>query len=163
MYLLMPLFKKHGRHFVYDPFSIFTYKNISVGDCVSINAGCHFSATNATITIGNKVMFGPNVIIMTGDHNTSIIGKYMYDVEEKRKDDDLPVVIEDDVWIGAGAIILKGVRIERGSIIAAGALVNKSVPSYTIVAGIPAKVIKKRFNDNDLKLHVEILFNERKE
>jgi len=78
---------------------------------------------------------GSNVTIIGGDHNASVVGKFMYDyeVQEKRPEDDQDVIIEDDVWIGTGAIILKGVRLGRGSIVAAGALVRKDVLPYTIV------------------------------
>ena len=102
-------------------------------------------------------MFGPNVTIMGGDHNTKKIGKYMFDVEEKLPENDLPIVIKDDVWIGTGSIILKGVTIEEGSIIAAGSLVNKNVPPYTIVGGIPAKILKARFSPSQLNEHLKIL------
>jgi acetyltransferase-like isoleucine patch superfamily enzyme len=71
----------------------------------------------------------------------------MYDVHEKRPEDDRDVIIEDDVWVGSGAIILKGVRVGRGSIVAAGAVVNKGVPPYTIVGGVPAKVLSIRFGN----------------
>ena len=57
---------------------------------------------------------------------------------------DAPIVINDDVWIGAGSIILAGVTIGKGAIIAAGAVVNKDVPEYSIVGGVPAKVLKYR-------------------
>ena len=85
----------------------------------------------------------------------------MYDITDKEKlpDNDEDVFIEDDVWVGANSTILKGVRIGRGAIIAAGAVVNKDVPPYTIVGGIPAKVISLRFkNLDEVKLHERTLF-----
>mgnify|MGYP001767982109 CR=1 FL=1 len=145
MYIFRHLFRKHGKNFVFDPFGFYTFHTISVGDDVSISSGAMFSATSSSISIGNKVMFGPNVTIMAGDHNTSQIGRFMYDIQEKRPCDDLPVIIEDDVWIGTGAIILKGVHIGRGSIVAAGALVICDVPPYSIVGGLPARKIKVRW------------------
>jgi acetyltransferase-like isoleucine patch superfamily enzyme len=147
MVLIRPAFGKHGSHFIFDPNSFYSYKNIEVGDDVSIGGGAVFLAAKSKITIGNKVMFGPNVTVVGGRHNTSIVGRFMYDVHEKRSDDDLGVIIEDDVWVGSGAIILRGVRVGRGSIIAAGAVVTKDVLPYAIVGGNPAKVISLRFGD----------------
>jgi acetyltransferase-like isoleucine patch superfamily enzyme len=157
MYCYRPLFKKHGKNFVFDPFGQYTFKTISVGDDVFIESGANIMAAKTTITFGNKIMLGPNVTIRGGNHNTTVVGKYMYDVKEKLPKNDQPVVIEDDVWIGSGATILKGVTIGTGSIIAAGALVTKNVPSYSIVGGVPAKVIKMRFNNQELQKHIEIL------
>jgi len=105
-------------------------------------------------------MFGPNVTIRGGNHNTSVIGKYMYDVHEKRPEDDVPVVIEDDVWVGTDVVILKGVRVGRGSIIAAGAVVNKNVLPYSIVGGVPAKLIKMRWSKEEIQKHEELLYRE---
>jgi len=68
------------------------------------------------------------VTILGGDHNTSVIGKAMFFVHTKRPEDDLPVVIEDDVWVGTRVTILKGVRIGRGAIVAAGAVVTRTFP-----------------------------------
>ncbi len=115
----------------------------------------HASASG--IKIGSKVMLGPNVTILGGDHNIRVIGKYMFDVKTKLPENDLPVIIKDDVWIGASATILKGVKIGEGSVIAAGALVIKDVPPYSIVGGVPAKVIKYRFEEDKLKKHIELL------
>ena len=60
---------------------------------------------------------------------------------------DQPVVIEDDVWVGANVTILKGVTIGHGSVVAAGAVVTKSCPPYSIIGGVPAKVLRKRFEE----------------
>lgn len=105
------------------------------------------------IRIGNKVLFGPHVYIMGGDHNYREIGQYIYDVKQKRDDDDQPVVIEDDTWIGCNVTILKGVTIGRGAIVSAGAVVSKDVPPYAIVGGIPAKIIKYRFSEEQILEH----------
>ena len=147
MVLLRYAFSRHGKRFIFDPRDDFSFKNIEVGDYVSIGGGAEFLAAKSKIIIGNKVMFGPKVTIIGGRHNTSVMGKYMYDAHDKRPDDDLGVVFEDDIWVASCAIILRGVRVGRGSIIAAGALVNKSVLPYTIVGGVPAKKISVRFGD----------------
>lgn len=77
---------------------------------------------------------------------------------EKRETDDKGVVIESDVWIGTRAIVLSGVIIGRGwSVVAAGAVVTKNVPPYAIVGGNPAKIIKFRFNSDEIKEHEAIL------
>ena len=151
------IFKSSGGRFVFAPFDIFSYQTISIGSNFFFGAGAIFRASESSITIGNKVMFGPRVTIMGGDHNFSHIGRYMFDVKEKAPGDDLPVVIEDDVWVGAGAIILKGVTIGRGAIVAAGAVVNKNVEPYSIVGGVPAKKIAQRFSDEQIAEHERIL------
>lgn len=153
MHLLKPLFKKTGRNFLFFPDSVFTYSTIEVGDDVYIGPGAILTAGESFIRIGNKVMFGPNVNIMGGDHNISHVGQYMFDVKEKLPENDLPVIIEDDVWLGTGCIILKGVTLGQGSVVAAGALVIKDVPPYSIVGGVPAKVIKMRFSEEEIEIH----------
>ena len=67
------------------------------------------------------------------------------------------LVIEDDVWCGANVTILKGVTIGRGSVVAAGAIVTKSFPPYSIIGGVPAKLIKMRFSPEEIERHEALL------
>lgn len=154
--ILKNLFKSCGKNVKFDPSDSFSYANIKIGNNVYIGSGATFSSIKE-ISIGNKVMFGPNVTIMGGDHNTGEIGKYMADVKEKRPENDLPVMIDDDVWVGANVTILKGVHIHTGAIVAAGALVVKDVPEYAIVGGVPAKLLKMRFSPDELEKHKKLL------
>jgi acetyltransferase-like isoleucine patch superfamily enzyme len=158
MRVYRPLFGVHGRKFRFDPGGEYTYRTIHVGDDVYLGERPIFMASDSHIRIGNKVVIGPEVIIAAGNHNTSIVGKFMVDVTEKRPEDDLEVVIEDDVWIGSRAILLNGVTVGRGAIVAAGAVVTKSVPSYSIAAGVPAKVVKFRWTVETILQHEEMLY-----
>lgn len=137
-------------------------ENLSIGNNTSIPKGSVFYCTEASLTIGENVIFGPNPTIITGDHRTDIIGKFIIDIDEKIPENDKPVIIEDDVWAGANITILKGVTIGRGSIIAAGALVTKSCPPYSIIGGVPAKIIKYRFNVNEILEHEKLLYPKNK-
>lgn len=133
--------------------------NLSVGDGTSIPKGSVIYCTEAPCIIGSKVVFGPKPTIITGDHRIDLVGKYLIDitVDEKLPENDMPVIIEDDVWVGANVTILKGVTIGRGSVIAAGAVVTRSIPPYSIAAGVPAKVLKQRFTIEQIRLHEERL------
>ncbi|TLM69758.1 MAG: acyltransferase [Actinobacteria bacterium] len=160
MFLMRTLFKKHGANFIFDPYGIYSYSRIEVGDNVYIGPGAQLMASNSLIKIGDNVMFGPSVSIVAGDHNTSVVGKFMISVKEKRDVDDLPVFIEDDVWLGARTTILKGVTVGRGSIVAAGAVVTRDVPRYSIVGGVPARVIKARWSKEEIFEHEKHLYGE---
>ena len=130
-------------------------ENITIGSGSSIGRGAIMWTTRANILIGRKVMFGPNVTIITGNHRTDMIGRYMADVtdQEKRPEDDATVTICDDVWIGANATVLKGVTIAEGCVISAGAVVTKSTEPYGIYAGVPAVRIKDRFTKEEIAEH----------
>ena len=145
----------HGKNCVIRGKGQFT-GNITLGDCVTIGVNSCFLSTDANLKIGNKVLFGPHVYIVTGNHQVNQIGEYITDVRVKTEVCDADVVIEDDVWIGAGTIILKGVTIGRGSVIGAGSVVTKSTAPYSINAGNPARQIRMRFSDEEIKKHEEI-------
>lgn len=133
-------------------------ENFEFGSNVYIPHGATFYSTNAKLIIGDNVMFGPNPTIITGDHRTNVIGVPMCDVHEKLPENDLDVCIDDEVWCGANVTILKGVTIGRGSIVAACSLVSRSAPPYSIIAGVPAKFIKFRFNVDEILQHEAVIY-----
>ena len=110
----------------------------SIGDGVYIGEGLVITDKldkEITLDIGNNIGIGQNVIIVlvSGPKHSGLIDYFEIKAE--------PVIIKDNVWIGAGAIILPGVTIESYSVVAAGAVVTKNVESYKIVGGVPAKEI----------------------
>lgn len=114
-----------------------TSQNVSIGNHTSLGRDTRIMSAGAEVKIGSYVMFGPNVTLISGDHRTDMIGRYMATVSsnEKLPENDLDIIIEDDVWIGANSTILKGVTIGTGSIIAAGAVVTKNIPPYSVAGG----------------------------
>lgn len=140
---------------------------VSIGKGVRIESGVKignytYVNDNSFIVsgvIGNFCSIACNVQIGLQEHPTNYISTspYIYGKMKSILGLDLwngiysPPIIGNDVWIGSSAIILQGVKIGDGAIIAAGAVVTKDVPPFTIVGGVPAKVIKKRFTDDEIK------------
>jgi maltose O-acetyltransferase len=160
MVIYRPLFAAHGRNFRFDPAGTYSYGTIYVGHDVHLGMRPFLDASRSTIRIGNKVIFGPEVTIRGGNHRTDLVGRFMFDVRdaEKLPENDLGVVIEDDVWIGTRAVVLQGVTIGRGAIVGAGAVVSRSVPPYAIVGGVPARVLKFRWDVDTILRHEEKLY-----
>lgn len=127
----------------------FGAENITLGSDISLGDHTLIMCTRAKVKIGDHVMFGPGVTMITGSHRTDIPGRYMTSIrnDEKLPENDLDIVLCGDNWIGAGAIILKGVTIGEGAVVAAGSVVTHDVEPYSIVAGVPARKIKMRFSD----------------
>ncbi len=126
-----------------------TWAHVHLADHVYIGEDCLLQCTRAHIYIGDHVMFSPGVSVMCGGHRTDVRGTYMTDITESEKTgrEDADIVFGGDNWVGRNAIILKGVTVGRGAIVSAGAVVTKDVPEYSIVGGVPAKVIAHRFGD----------------
>jgi len=118
----------------FPPFYTDFGKNISFGKNVFLNTGCSFQDRGG-IRIGDGSLLGMNVTIATLNHGLSL--------ETRNTTYPSPVIIGENVWIGSNATILPGVTIGDNAIVAAGAVVTKSVPENTVVAGVPAKVIKE--------------------
>ena len=116
-------------------------KNVRIGDNSGIGVNCRLSGK---VTIGKDVMMGPSTVLYTRNHNfarTDIpMNRQGFMAEE-------PITIGDDVWIGAHVLIMPGVTVGQGSILAAGSIVTKDVPEYSVAGGNPAKVIRSRKND----------------
>ncbi|MDP4126303.1 MAG: acyltransferase [Bacillota bacterium] len=120
---------------------ILSPEKIVTGNHVFINHNAVLAASGG-ISIGNYVILAPYVSLLTNNHRYDQVDNPIdfqgYITKE--------IIIEDDVWVGLGSIILPGVKLSRGCIIGAGSVVTKDVPSYAIYAGNPAKLIKMRFN-----------------
>ncbi|MBP3321086.1 MAG: CatB-related O-acetyltransferase [Clostridia bacterium] len=134
-------------------------ENICLGSHVFVGDEALFMCTRAKIYVGDHVMFGPRVTVITGGHRTDLAGRPMDDItnEEKRPEDDRDIRFQGDNWIGAGATVLRGVTVGYGAVIGAGAVVTKDVPPYSIVGGSPAKVLKMRFDEQILKEQLALL------
>lgn len=114
---------------------------IEIGDRVSFNNNVHINACGGgRIILGNDVLVAPNVVLRASDHITSSLDKPIREQGHKPGE----IVLEDDVWLGSNVTVIGDVRIGRGAVVAAGAVVIKDVEPYSIVGGVPAKFIKKR-------------------
>ena len=149
---------------IHYPFNILGVNNIQMENNVSVGVGATIFTTRAKLIIKQHFVSGPGLTIVTGDH-MPVIGRFLDSVSDADKDEldinheyDQNVVIEEDVWCGANVTILKGMTIGRGSIIAAGAVVTKNIPRYSLVGGVPAKVIKKRLTDEEIVAHESKLY-----
>lgn len=120
--------------------------NISLGSNVSVNHRCLFVDSNI-IRIGDNVLIAPGVQLNTSSHpvrsQERMVGEGQSSHCYFARTYALPITIEDDCWIGAGATILAGVTVGRGAVVAAGAVVTSDVAPHTLVGGVPAKVIKE--------------------
>lgn len=144
-------------------------RNVWFGSRNKIVIGCNCylgreSQIGCDAKIGDNVMFGNRVALVGRyDHNYQQIGvpirmaSHVRDPDYKWKGTDLEVRIDDDVWVGYGAIILSGVKLGQGSIIAAGSVVTRDVEPFSIYGGVPAKKIIDRFDsESDLKEHIRL-------
>lgn len=134
---ILKIMQKDDGNFFEENVYIGNAKNISIGKHCHINENVFIQGA----TIGNFVMIAPNVAILNGTHKFDRVDVPMIMQGEEKE---LNPIIEDDVWIGRNAAVMPNIRIGRGSIIGAGAVVTKDVEPFSIMGGVPAKLIKKR-------------------
>ncbi|MFT3662808.1 MAG: DapH/DapD/GlmU-related protein [Gordonia sp. (in: high G+C Gram-positive bacteria)] len=119
---------------IYPPFFTDDGRNIEFGGRVFVNQNCTF-LDGAGITLGHRVMIGPKATFVTGGHPVDPADRKLYLTGA-------PIVLEENVWVGAGATILPGVTVGKDSVVAAGAVVADDVPPQTLVAGPKAGVVR---------------------
>lgn len=131
--------------------------NFNIGKHVYIGPNATILCQYTKVNIHDHVVIGPNLTIVENDHEFRKVGSYIIDsgLDNKKENE---ITICKDVWIGANVTILKGVTIGRGSVVAACACVTKSCPPYSIIGGVPAKVIKSRFTEEEIVEHEIILY-----
>ena len=133
------LFVSCGKNVLIQPCAyIGSGKNIRIGDRSGIGERCRLTGT---ITIGNDVMMGEEVLMITRNHKFDRLDVPM---DQQGFLGEKPIIISDDVWIGSRVIILPGVKIGWGAILAAGAVITKDVPDWAVVGGNPARIFKMR-------------------
>lgn len=144
--ILKKLFAEVGENcYIEPPLHTSWGKNTHMGNHVYAN----FNLTlvdDTDVFIGNYVMIGPNVTIDTGTH------PIRPDIRKKQAQYNLPVTIGDNVWIGAGSIILPGVHIGENTVIGAGSIVTKDIPANVVALGIPCRVVRE-INEHDMKYY----------
>lgn len=135
--------------------NVYIYENVGIGNYA------HLSTPNAKIVFKGNTSVAEHLTIHTGNH-ARVLGRFVSDITEKDKPEgyDRDVVIEKDVWIGSNVTILSGVTVGRGATIAAGAVVNKDVPPYCIVGGVPAKPLKYYWSVDQIIEHEKHLYSE---
>lgn len=127
-------------------------RQIILGNRVGIGYRCVFQADTE---IGNDVLIASHcAFINVDDHRIDVLGEKIWD---SGRGDKYSIVIEDDVWIGHGAIIMTPSRIGRGAVVAAGSLVTHNVPRYAVVGGVPAQILRMRFSPEQIIEHERLL------
>ncbi len=137
-FVLKRLFKSFGKNVNIEPKVIFSnLSECEIGD----HSGIGMNSCIGTVKIGRDVMIGEELIAISRNHEFS---SREIPMRLQGFQQDLPITIEDDVWIGTRVILLPGIIIGKGAVVGAGSVVTKNVPSYAVVAGSPARLIKNR-------------------
>lgn len=144
-------FRNNNKHNSIGTVNVFPEERVKVGKFSYGNINVQIHGKKSKLIVGNFCSIATNVVfIVESDHCTNYVSTFPFkakvlnqgNTEAISKGD---IIIEDDVWIGQNAIVLSGVTIGQGAVVAAGAVVTSDVPPYAIVGGVPAKVIKYRF------------------
>lgn len=140
LYLRVFFKAKIGHRVIFYPdIWIFTGRKLILGDDVDLATGVLIT-TDGGVSIGDRTLVGYGTKILSSNHNVPKLPDRIFDSGHTKA----PVMIGNDAWLGANCIILPGVTIGDGAVVAAGSVVTKDVPANVFVGGIPAKIIKER-------------------
>lgn len=150
----LTLWIRHIRGIVCRPLFRYAGRNINIERGAFFGSGCKLSIRSNSgigincrvlgdLTLGDNVMIGPDVMFITTSHRCDLVTEPMI---HQGYSDERPIIIGNDVWIGARCIILPGVIVGTGSIIGAGSVVTKNIPDLSIAAGNPARVLRSRYD-----------------
>lgn len=142
------------------PCNIGFFKKVHIEENVYIRYGFNIiNSCNEEVIIRKYSVIAPNCTIVTNNHRSTVtIPQFLLSASHVN-DKSGNVIIDEDVWIGASAMILAGVHIGRGSIVSGGAIVTHDVPPYSLVIGVPAKVVKRIFTISQILEHEKVLYN----
>jgi maltose O-acetyltransferase len=145
--VLRALLGGFGRSWIESPFTVDYGIHTTIGEFSYVNLNCTF-LDSARITIGDRVLIGPGVQLITATHPVAPEERTIAFPADpgfpfRAVSEAHPITIGDDVWIGAGAIILPGVTIGAGTTIGAGSVVTRSVPAGVVAAGNPARILRR--------------------
>ena len=162
MFKYRKLWKQKNAHNFTVPAGRFPIDKITIGKGTYGIIDALFSSKDGRLTIGNFCSVAQGVKFLPGaDHVVDRISTYPFKAKfltgEQEAFSKGDIVVDDDVWIGYGATILSGVHIGQGAVVAAGAVVTKDVPPYAIVGGVPAKILKYRFEPDMIQalMHID--------
>lgn len=134
-------------------------QNVYLHENTRVPVGSMILAPNTTFTMKKNSVCAHRLTVITGNH-ARVKGRYFISVTEAEKPEgfDAPVTVEEDVWMGANVTLLMGVTVGRGCTVAAGAVVHRSTPPYSVVGGVPAKFIKFYWSIDEIMEHEQKLY-----
>lgn len=148
------------------PVNNFNYENVKIGNGTYGELTVLDFGKNSKLSIGHFCSIASGVVFnLSGDHDSKLVSTYPFKVKYLKTAEREAVTkgninVADDVWIGQNAIIMSGVEIQQGAIIAAGAVVTKNIPAYAIAAGVPAKIIGYRFGQDIIDKLIELDYSQ---
>lgn len=155
-------FGKCGKNtIIHYPVRIYSKQSVYIDDNVKLSAGLNIlNSPREKVIIKKYSVLAANCTIAPNSHRSTVSIPQFLLGESHVHDHSTNVIIEEDVWLGTGVIVLSGVRIGRGTVVGAGSIVTKSFPPYSVIVGTPARIVKKKFSVEGILAHEKKLYPE---